>query len=63
MKRATIIAVAAIILSIPLTGSVQTCSSTINLSVVPDILKVNAIKNALISYSSYPEADHYEGHL
>ncbi|MFA4973429.1 MAG: hypothetical protein WC683_12495 [bacterium] len=59
MKRAIVIAVVAVILSIPLTSSAQTCSSTISLGgSIP--IKISTIRTALSNYSSYAVGDHYE---
>ncbi|MFA5186484.1 MAG: hypothetical protein WC551_08415 [Patescibacteria group bacterium] len=60
MKRAIIIAVVAVILSIPLTSSAQTCSSPININALLPSMRLNAVKNALLNYASHPEGDHYE---
>ena len=60
MKRAIIIAVVAVILSIPLTSSAQTCSSPININAFLPSMRLNAVKSALLGYASHPEGDHYE---
>jgi len=60
MKKLIIILALTGLLALPSVSLAQTCSSPINIDILAPAAKFNAIRNALINYTSYPEGDNYE---